>query len=42
LQAAVAEAEAEIPQEANKSNYDLESDLFKPQGTADFETEHEK
>jgi hypothetical protein len=42
LQAAVAKAEAEILQEANESNYDLESDLFKPQGTADFETEHRK
>ena len=36
-----AEAEAESPQKA-ESDHDSESDLFKPRGTTDFETEHGK
>jgi hAT family C-terminal dimerisation region len=40
LQAAV--AEAGIPLIANDSDHDSESDLFKPRGTADFETEYAK
>jgi hypothetical protein len=40
LQAAV--AEAGIPLIANDSDHDSESDLFKPRGIADFETEYAK
>jgi hypothetical protein len=36
------EVEVEIPQEANEFNYNSESNLFKPQGTTDFETKYRK
>jgi hypothetical protein len=38
----VAVVEAGIPLIANASNHDSESDLFKLQGTTDFETKHAK
>ena len=40
MQAAV--AEAKIPPTAIDSDYDSESDLFKPRGTADLETKYRK
>jgi hypothetical protein len=38
----VAVVEAGIPPIANDSDHDSESDLFKPRGATDFETEYAK